>query len=288
MAIAYLNGDFMPLEEARISPMDRGFLFGDGIYEVIPTHYGKAVGLQAHLQRLNDGLQAIGIANPMNSKQWESLVNELVGRNRSKLNADYVGVYLHVSRGTAMTRAHGFPDNVTPTVFAYGFTMASPPAPRSDRVKGLDVALGRDLRWERCHIKSTSLLGNVLHFQDGKAQGKQETILLNASNEVTEASSCNVFVVIKGEIITPPLDHQLLPGITRKLVIASLAKAGITVTERAVTQSQLCEADEVWLTSSSKEITPVLSIDDSPVDDGTPGPVWQQAISIFNQYKYDL
>lgn len=288
MAIAYLNGDFMPLEEARISPMDRGFLFGDGIYEVIPAHQGKAVGLQAHLQRLNDGLQAIGIANPMNIKQWESLVNELVGRNSTALDADYVGVYLHVSRGTVMTRAHGFPDDVPPTVFAYGFAIAAPPVPQAAGVKGLHVALSRDLRWERCHIKSTSLLGNVLHFQDGKAQGKQETILLNASDEVTEASSCNVFAVINGEIVTPPLDHQLLPGITRQLIIKSLARAGITVTERVVTKAELIAAQEVWLSSSSKEITPVLSIDDSPVADGTPGPVWQQAISIFNQHKYDL
>ncbi|WP_018981546.1 aminotransferase class IV [Salinimonas chungwhensis] len=286
MTLAFLNDEYLPLDQARISPMDRGFLFGDGIYEVIPTQNGKAIGLSAHLQRMSRGLNDIEIPNPMQKKQWESVIQTLVTHNATEFESSSIGVYLHVSRGTAAQRNHAYNDKMVPTVFCYAFEMAAPPVPDRTAVKGLHVALGRDLRWQRCHIKSTSLLGNVLHYQQGVTQGKQETILLNQHDEVTEAASCNVFAVIDGQIVTPALDHQLLPGITRQLVIQSLREEGTIVRERAITKNALLQADEVWLSSSSKEITPVLSIDGRPVGEGCPGPVWEESLRKFNKHKF--
>lgn len=288
MTTAFLNDQYLPLEEARISPMDRGFLFGDGIYEVIPTLGGQAVGMGAHLSRLQDGLDALSIANPKSESQWRELVATLVEKNAKALQSDSVGVYIQVSRGTVMQRAHGYPENIPPTVFAFAFATAAPPVEDVDSVAGFSVITGEDKRWQRCNIKSTSLLGNVMHFQQGKSAGKQEIILLNGQGEVTEASSCNVFVVKDGVIMTPPLDHQILPGITRKLVIESLELEGISVKQVPVTRATLDAADEVWLTSSSKEIGPVISVDDKPVGTGKVGDIWLQAITAFNRHKFEL
>ncbi len=288
MTTAFLNDQYLPLEEARISPMDRGFLFGDGIYEVIPTLGGKPVGMGAHLSRLQDGLDALSITNPKSETQWRELVAGLVEKNAEALQSDSVGVYIQVSRGTVMQRAHGYPENIPPTVFAFAFATAAPPVEDTDKVKGFSVITGEDKRWQRCNIKSTSLLGNVMHFQQGKSAGKQEIILLNRQGEITEASSCNVFVVKDGVIMTPPLDHQILPGITRKLVIESLELEGIAVQQVPVTKATLDAADEVWLTSSSKEIGPVISVDDKPVGNGKVGDMWLQAITAFNRHKFEL
>lgn len=288
MTTAFLSDQYLPLEEARISPMDRGFLFGDGIYEVIPTLSGKPVGMGAHLSRLQDGLDALSITNPKSETQWRELVTMLVEKNAEVLQSDSVGVYIQVSRGTVMQRAHGYPENIPPTVFAFAFATAAPPVEDADKVTGFSVITGEDKRWQRCNIKSTSLLGNVMHFQQGKSAGKQEIILLNRQGEITEASSCNVFVVKDGVIMTPPLDHQILPGITRKLVIESLELEGIAVQQVPVTKATLDAADEVWLTSSSKEIGPVISVDDKPVGTGKVGDVWLQAITAFNRHKFEL
>ncbi len=288
MSIAFLNNAYLPLQEARISPMDRGFLFGDGIYEVIPTHNGKPVGLSAHLKRMAGGLSAIEIANPFDELQWQDIVTSLTKQNAAELATPYIGIYLHVSRGVELHRQHAYGTDITPTVFGYGFAMAAPPATRCEDVKGLHVALRNDLRWQRCHIKSTSLLGNVMHYQQGVSKGKSETILVNQQGEITEAASCNVFAVINDQIVTPPLDHQLLPGITRQLVIESLRKEGVIVRERRITKQELLNAQEVWLTSSSKEITPVLSVDEHVVGTGAPGKIWEECLSIYNRYKFEL
>lgn len=288
MAVAFLNGEFLPLEEARISPMDRGFLFGDGIYEVVPTLSGRPVGLRGHLERLDDGLAALGISNPKSADQWQSLITDLVLKNHDALASDSIGIYIQVSRGTVMQRAHGFPDNVAPTVFAFAFASAAPPVADRQRVATFSVITERDKRWQRCNIKSTSLLGNVLHFQQGKEAGKQEVILYNENEQITEASACNVFAVVNGAIITPPLDNQILPGITRDLVIKSLSMDGIDVVERPLSLAELKEADEVWLTSSSKEIAPVTHVDDKPVGNGEVGLVWLEAIESFNRHKFEL
>ena len=288
MSTAFLNDQYLPLEEVRISPMDRGFLFGDGIYEVIPTLGKKPVGMDAHLRRLKDGLDALSIENPKLDDDWLALVTTLVMKNTEALNSDSVGIYIQVTRGTEMKRAHGYPEDIPPTVFAFAFATAAPPIADPEQVEGFSVITGEDKRWQRCNIKSTSLLGNVMHFQQGKAAGKQEIILLNRHGEVTEASSCNVFVVKDDVIMTPPLDHQILPGITRKLVIESLELEGISVQQVPITLATLKSADEVWLTSSSKEIGPVISIDDKPVGSGKVGEVWLKAITAFNLHKFEL
>ena len=284
MNIAYLNGQFLPIEQAKISPLDRGFLFGDGVYEVVPSYEGKLVGFLPHLQRMNKGLEAIGISTGWSENQWLDLCLKLIQQN----GAGNLGIYLQISRGTYDTRAHRFPDKVNPTIFAFCFEI--PPAPVADKslAKTYTVSTARDIRWDRRDIKSTSLLGNVLHYQQGVEQGNQETLLFNDRNELTEASSCNAFIVKNGSVITPPLDHQKLPGITRQILIDILRNDGnISVEERTVTMDEVAEADEVWITSSSREIAPVIAIDSVPVGDGQVGDVWLAAQTLFSANRFN-
>ncbi len=284
MSIAFLDGRYMPIEQAKISPMDRGFLFGDGIYEVVPSYAGKMVGFAPHIARMQEGLEAIGIRLDWSVDDWAELCNRLISEN----DAGNLGIYLHVSRGTDTKRFHAFPENVAPTVFAYTFEIA--PAPIADKsiVKAKKASTTRDLRWERCQIKSTALLGNVLHFQHGYAQGSDETLLFNADNQLTEASACNVFIVKNGTVITPLLDNQKLPGITRQIILDVLRNDGqISVEERIVTMDEVANADEVWITSSSKEIAPITEIDGKPVGDGTIGDIWLAAQTLYSAAKFD-
>jgi len=284
MSIAFLDGAYLPLEEARISPLDRGFLFGDGIYEVVPSYAGSMVGFAPHIARMKSGLAAVGIKLDWSESDWADLCNRLIEEN----GAGNLGIYLHVSRGADTKRFHGFPENVAPTVFAFTFDIAPPPIADKALAKGYKVSTARDLRWERCHIKSTALLGNVLHFQQGYEKGHNETILFNANNELTEASACNAFIVKDGVVITPSLDNQLLPGITRQIVLDVLRNDGsIAVEERTVTMDEVANADEVWITSSSKEIAPVTEVDGIPVGNGEVGDVWLAAQALYSAGKFD-
>ena len=173
-------------------------------------------------------------------------------------------------------------------MFGFTFDIPSPPVADKNRAKSYTVSTSEDLRWQRCHIKSTALLGNVLHFQEGYDQGNDETLLYNKRNELTEASACNAFIVKDGVVITPPLDNQLLPGITRNMLVDILRKDGsINVEERVVTMEEVRGADEVWITSSTKEIGAVISVDDAPVADGKIGDVWLAAQALFSSHKYD-
>ena len=284
MSIVYLNGDYLPMEEARISPMDRGFLFGDGIYEVIPSYQGRMVGFGPHIQRMADGLSALEIPAPFDTAGWLGIAEQLMQRNGS----GNLGIYLHVSRGADTQRAHAYPVGLQPTVYA--FTFEIPPGQIADKGAAtcFKVSTSEDLRWKRCHIKSTALLGNVMHYQFGHARGNSETILYNARGEITEAAACNVFVVNKGVVATPPLDHQKLPGITRQLVLAILRQHGdIPVEEREISLDELRSADEVWISSSSKELAPVIEIDGSPVGAGEVGDVWLAAQQLYSAHKFD-
>jgi len=284
MNVAFLNGTYQPLEEARISPLDRSFLFGDGIYEVVPSYDGKMVGFGPHIERMENGLAAIGITLDWSQSDWADLCKQLIEKN----GAGNLGIYLHVSRGADTKRFHGFPESVTPTVFAFAFDIAPPPVADKARAKKYTVSTSRDLRWERCQIKSTALLGNVLHFQQGQDQGNDETLLFNADNQLTEASSCNAYIVKDGVVITPPLDNQLLPGITRHIVLDILRNDGsIKVEERIITLDEVQNADEVWITSSSKEIGAVVEIDGLPVGDGEIGDVWLAAQKLYSANKYN-
>lgn len=285
MSTVYLDGNYLPMAEARISPMDRGFLFGDGIYEVVPSYSGRMVGFVPHIERMRDGLAAIDIELDFSVEQWRALCEQLIERN----GGGNLGIYLHVSRGADDKRFHAYPEGVLPTLFA--FTFVIPPAPVADKTtaKCYSVTTTEDLRWKRCNIKSTALLGNVMHFNQGYRGGNNETILYNSTGELTEASACNVYIVKDGVVITPETDHQILPGITRLLLLKILrADGSIPVVERAVTLDELHSADEVWLSSSTKEIAPVTSVDDEPVGDGEPGNVWLQAQTLFSQHKYDF
>ena len=283
MSIAYLDGAYLPIEEAKISPLDRGFLFGDGVYEVVPSYAGSMVGFAPHIARMQDGLAAIGMTLDWSESDWAELCNRLISEN----GTGNLGLYLHVSRGADTRRFHAFPKNVNPTVFAFSFEIAPPPVADKALAHGYHVATAKDLRWRRCHIKSTALLGNVLHFQQGYESNCDETILYNSNNELTEASACNAFIVKDGVVITPPLDSQLLPGITRHIVLDILRKDGaIKVEERVVTMDEVNNADEVWITSSSKEIAPVTQIDGVPVGDGQVGDVWLAAQTLYSANKF--
>ena len=284
MSIAFLDGHYMPIEQAKISPLDRGFLFGDGIYEVVPSYAGKMVGFAPHIARMKSGLAAVGIDLSWSESDWAELCNRLIAEN----GAGNLGIYLHVSRGADSKRFHAFPENIAPTVFAFTFEIAPPPVADKTLAKTYKVSTTQDLRWDRCHIKSTALLGNVLHFQHGFEQGNDETLLFNKNHELTEASACNAFIVIDGSVITPPLDNQLLPGITRQILLDVLRRDGrIPVEERTVTMDEVLSADEVWITSSSKEIAPVTKIDGKAVGNGEVGDIWLAAQTLYSAGKFD-
>lgn len=289
--LAFINDKWLPLEQARVSALDRGFLFGDGIYEVIPVHLGKPVALRLHLERLESGLQSIGILEALDFSYWQNVISEIIDKNKSAA-LPYQGLYIQVTRGADTKRHHSFPKNVKPTHFAFMFEIPHPPSPNgmggAREITGLNVGIGEDKRWRRCHIKSTSLLGNVLHFQQGASDGFDETILYNEKQEITEASACNVFIVKQKRVLTAPLDNQLLPGITRHLVIDAIEHhTDFEMHERAISLDELYDADEVWLTSSTKEIMPVVSVNRRAISDGKPGRVWRESLLAFNKVKFD-
>ena len=284
MSIAFLNDNFLPLEQAKISPLDRGFLFGDGIYEVVPSYHGKLLGFNAHLDRMRTGLKGINLQLGWSHEKWKSVCDELCSQNGN----GNLGLYLQVSRGADVKRYHAFPENVKPTVFCFAFEIGASPSSDKDSAKTFSVSTAEDLRWQRCHIKSTALLGNVLHFQYGHENGDDETILYNDRHELTEAAACNVFIVKNRVISTPPLDNQLLPGITRNLLIDILKKhSNLDIQERVVPMNEVNNADEIWITSSTKEIGPVIKIDGRPVGNGMIGDIWVEAQKLFTKHKYD-
>ncbi|MDU0355359.1 aminotransferase class IV [Paraglaciecola aquimarina] len=274
----------MAMGEAKISPMDRGFLFGDGIYEMVPSYGGQLVGFTLHIKRMQQGLAAIGIQLTQSVDEWREIAESLISKNGS----GNLGIYLHVSRGADVKRFHAFPDNVTPTVFAFAFEIPAAPVADKNLTKQFKANTAQDLRWKHCDIKSTSLLGNVMHFQSGQESGVNETILYNAQNELTEASSCNVFVVKGTRVMTPPLDKQLLPDITRYMLLDILRQEPtLAVEERVLSMDEVRNADEIWVTSSSKEIVPVVELDGQPIGNGKVGDIWQLAQSLYSKNKFN-
>jgi len=284
MTIAYLNGEYVPLEDAKISPMDRGFLFGDGIYEVIPSYGGKTVGTELHLARFENGLREIGITIPWSRADLAEIIRELLEQNGN----GSLGIYLQVTRGVTMTRNHAFPQRPKPTIFAYTFDIPEPDNGDRETVTQWKVTSGQDLRWQRCHIKSTSLLGNVLHMMEGVGSGAGEIILFDAEDNLTEAAACNVFVVTSGAVRTPQLDNHKLAGVTRNMALAILREhSELEVREEPISRQEVITADEVWLSSSTKELEPVVAIDGKAVGTGEPGPVWSQAQALFAAHRFD-
>ena len=285
MSIAFLNGSYLPIEEARISPLDRGFLFGDGIYEVVPSYDGRMVGFGPHISRMNDGLNAIKIRLGWSENQWREMCETICEKNGN----GNLGIYLHVTRGADNKRNHAYPEGVEPTIFAFTFEIPEPPVPDRNTAKPFTCSTARDLRWGRCNIKSISLLGNVMHYQQAHEKGDGEILLYNDADELTECGACNAFIVKNGVVATPPIDDQILAGITRQIALKALRTDGtIPVEERVVTMDEVWDADEVWISSSSKEIAPVIKLDGKPVSDGKVGPVWEKAAKIYQAVKFDI
>ncbi len=272
----YLNGEFMRPELAMISPFDRGFIFGDGVYEVIPVFGGRLFRLPHHLQRLGNSLAAIDLAPPLSAEQWRQVLQRLV----DEAGGGDQSLYLQVTRGVA-PRNHAFPKNTKPTVFAY--TQKKAFAAKSTQQSGAAVITAADIRWLRCDIKSTSLLAAVMLREQAERAGAIETILIR-DGLVTEGAASNIFLVRDSVLITPPKGQFILPGITRDLVLELAHKHGIAVQERDIKEGELSQAQEVWITSSTNEIKPVASINGAAVT-GTPGPMYRQMYDLYERYK---
>ena len=284
MTIAYLNGKFLPLAEARISPLDRGFLFADGVYEVIPAYGGKLFRLDEHLCRLDASLRAIELANPLTRTDWTTLFNKLIKQN----GGGNIYISLQITRGTAAKRDHAFPiPPVAPTIFAMTGEIATPAADMPDTTPGVAAITLDDIRWSRCDIKSVALLANVLMRQQAISEGASEAILIR-DGFATEGSASNFFIVKQGVIVTPPKSHLILPGITRDLLVELARKHGMPVEEREITEAELKSADEVWLSSSTREVVPVTRLNGHPLAGGKPGPVWQQMARHYVDFKRAL
>jgi D-alanine transaminase len=277
MPVAYLNGDFLPLEDAHVSVLDRGFLFGDGIYEVIPVYGGRLFRLPHHLKRLHNSLAGVRIANPLSDAQWAAMLTELVARNSGSDQA----VYMMVTRGADRKRDHAFPAGVAPTVFAMSSPLPGARDPGEESgVRAITLA---DIRWQLCNIKAITLLPNVLLRQQAIDAGGVEAILINNGHAIEGAAS-NLFIVKNAVVITPPLSNALLPGITRDLILELAANNAIPFREADITEAGLHNADEVWLTSSMREISPVVTLDEHPVGNGKPGPLWKKMIELYQDY----
>lgn len=275
--IIYLNGEFMPLEEARIPVLDRGFIFGDGVYEVIPVYSRRPFRLPEHLRRLQNSLDAIRLANPLSDAEWARLIGEIVARNAG----DDQSVYLQVTRGVAR-RDHAFPQGAKQTVFMMAGPLVTPA--RELIENGVPAITANDFRWLKCDVKSISLLGNCLLRQEAVDAGAVEAILFR-DGYLTEASSSNVFVVKNGTVLAPPKNHLVLPGITYDVVLEIVAANGIPCSVREVTDREVREADEVWVTSSTKEVLAVTQLDGKPVGSGKPGAVFKRVHALYQDFK---
>ncbi len=277
MTTVYLNGEFIPLEEARISVLDRGFIFGDGVYEVIPVYAGHLFRLQAHLNRLEQSLAKIQLINPLTRSQWQTYLESLVARN----GGGDQSIYLQVTRGPAK-RKHNFPPTVIPTVFMMSDPFTDPPP--SPGVKAITL---NDIRWLYCDIKAIALLSNVLLRQHAVEAGAVEAILIR-DGYVMEGAASSVFVVYQGVALTPPNSNFILPGITRELVLEVMQAAHLPCQESEISLAQLRSADEIWLTSSTNEILPVISLDEIAVGQGQPGELWAKTWQLYQDYKQTL
>jgi D-alanine transaminase len=278
--IVYLNGNFLPVHEANVSVMDRGFLFGDGVYDVIPVYGGRAFRLEHHLQRLDLSLQGIRIANPLGHDQWADIFAALIQHN----GGGDQSIYLQVTRGVAPTRDHSFPSAVQPTVFAMSTPLHESATAMQHGVAAVTVD---DIRWKHCNIKAITLLPNVLMRQQALDAGAAEAILLR-DGYATEGAASNLFIVRQGIVSTPPKSNLLLPGITRDLVVELCHANNIPCRETDIGEAELRSADELWVSSSTREVVPVIELDGKAVGDGRPGPLWQHVSALYIAYKQDF
>ncbi|MBK8062787.1 MAG: D-amino acid aminotransferase [Betaproteobacteria bacterium] len=276
----FLNGQFLPIEEAKVPVLDRGFIFGDGIYEFVPVYSRTPFRLDGHLARLERSLAEVRIRNPYSRAQW----GEIIARLISLQSFEDQGVYWQVTRGVAR-RDHAFPKDIEPTVFMMANPLVTPTAEQVE--KGGSAVSAQDFRWHRCDIKVTSLMGNCMLRQLSAEAGGVETILFRG-DQLTEASSSNVFIVKGGRIATPPKTNLILPGITLDAVYDVVARGGLPFEVREITEQEVRAADELWVSSSSKEIFPVVSLDGKAIGDGRPGPVFRKAWQIYQDFKNEV
>lgn len=282
----YLNGETLAIADARVSVMDRGFLFGDGVYEVIPVVGNKLLRQHDHFVRLQNSLNRISLKNPLHETQWQTIFDDLLAKNPGEERA----IYLQVSRGVYPLRdlaivAEGSPEQYPATVFVMILSVKK--VDLSIVSAGIKAITIDDFRWDACDIKSTSLVANVMLKQQAIAAGMDDAILVK-HGYVTEGTASNLFLVKDNTLVTPATGHQLLSGITRELVIDLAKDNAIEVLERPIAQAELFEADEIWLTSSTREIAPVIQLDDKIISEGVAGPMWQKMTQCYQQNKQAL
>ncbi len=276
MNIVYLNGKFIPIEQAKVSVLDRGFLFGDGVYEVIPVYAGQPFRLPQHLQRLQYSLKEIRLAEPIDSQALKIIIDKLIIENG---DGD-LAIYLQITRGIAPQRLHTFPAEIQATIFISATRLPRPEIAKL--AKGFAAITSEDIRWRRCDIKTISLLPNILMRQQAADVAAIETILIADGNAIEGATS-NLFIVKDHTIITPPKGAHILGGITRDYVIELAKNQHLPLRQATISQQELRHADEIWITSSSKEIAPIVKLDNEPVSTGQVGPIWKKMIALYQQ-----
>jgi D-alanine transaminase len=281
LPICYLNGEFTPLTQARVSPLDRAFLFGDAVYEVLPVYGSRPFRVREHLDRLNRSLAGIRMPPPLSHTEWAELCQDLIARN----SARDAYLYLQVTRGAELGRNHAWPEGLKPTLFAY--ITALEPVPPSFLESGVSAVTAADTRWARRDIKSTALLANILLKKLSADAGAFETILME-NGELTEGSSTTVHVVRDGIIHTPPNGHHILPGTTRDVVTELAARLGVRVESARVSDAELRAADEIWLAFATRGVLPVTKLDGAAVGGGKPGPLFKRMSAAFAGYIREL
>ncbi len=267
----------MSLQECKVSPLDRGFIFGDGIYELIPVYKSKPFYLAQHLTRLERSINEIRIENPYSRAEWEIIVETLIEQS----SEENLAIYIQVTRGVA-PRDHVFPQDVGPTIFAMANPLA--PIPQEQLQRGVALITSEDMRWQRCDIKVISLLANILSKQDALQASAVEAIMVR-DEFVLEGAASNLFVIRDGEVFTHPKDNLILPGITRDFVLELLSELGIGYTEQSIPKQWLYSSDELWITSSTKEVLAATQIDGKTVGAGVPGELWRKVYTLYQQRK---
>jgi D-alanine transaminase len=279
-ATCYLNGHLLPLAEARISPLDRGFLFADGVYEVIPVHRGRPFRLREHLERLGDSLAAIRLPNPHDARAWQMILERVA----AAAGGSEMLLYLQVTRGAEHGRNHLFPTAATPTVFAFASPYPVPTAQTLER--GLRAVTLQDIRWDRCDIKSVALLANVLLRQEAADRGADEALLMR-DGLLLEGSSSTVLLCIGGMLVTPPNDHCILPGTSRDALL-ELAAGWLPSQVCPIEAREIASCDEVWIASAGRGVLPVTTVDGVPVGAGSPGPLWREMYARLQRHLDDI
>ena len=276
MSLVYLNGEFKPIEEASVSVLDRGFTFGDGVYEVIPIFNRKIFRFSEHITRLENSLREIYMSNPLKENEWRDIFNKLI----DSLELANQSIYLQITRGVSR-RDHDISIADKPTVFAM-----SRPLEANNFSSGIKAITHEDIRWQLCNIKATTLLPSILLRHKAKEQEAREAILIR-DKYVTEGAASNVFVCIDDKILTPARTGHVLSGITRDLIVEILMHNDLPIVEGSISESKLLSAGEIWVTSSTWEIVPVVELDDKLVGNGKPGPFWKQANKLYQGFKND-